>query len=203
MPKNTGLKFEEEVYEIVKRLVDSNNFLVANPNVKVYKKKSYYSKDRDSDIICDVTVEKYMGNPDEEHDLIPAIIIVIECKDYSTSIPVEDVEEFHAKLQQIGADNTKGIMITKNVSFQKAALSYAKSQHIALARILPDNQVHFIMHMLTANSFSGLFNPTEKVQDIIKALTEQNYNSNNGEKFFSLTGYATLEDMICEMIKFK
>lgn len=203
MPKNTGLKFEEEVYEIIKKLVDSNNFLVSNPNVKVYKKKSYYSKDRDSDIICDVTVEKYLENPDEEHNLVPAIIVVIECKDYANSIPVDDVEEFHAKLQQIGADNTKGIMLTKNASFQKGALSYAKSQHIALARILPDNQVHYFLHMLTTSSLSDIFNPRKEAHNIIKALTEKNYNSNNGEEFFSLTGDATLENMICNMLKFK
>lgn len=39
---------------------------------------------------------KYTGNPDEEKDLVLAIIVVIECKDYSSSnpIPVDDVEEF-------------------------------------------------------------------------------------------------------------
>ena len=70
MTKNTGIKFENEVYETVKKLVESNDFLISNPNVKIYKKKPYYSKDRDSNIICDVTVEKYMGNPDEEKELL-------------------------------------------------------------------------------------------------------------------------------------
>ncbi len=157
MAKNTGIKFENEVYETVKKLVESNDFLISNPNVKIYKKKPYYSKDRDSNIICDVTVEKYMGNPDEEKELVPAIIVVIECKDYSASnpIPVDDVEEFHAKLQQIGADNTKGIMITRNASFQQGALNYAKSKRIALARILPDNQVEDLMPMMV-NQYSQL-----------------------------------------------
>lgn len=188
-------------YLVVLSIVRYNDFLISNPNVKVYKKKSYYSKDRDSGIICDVTVEKYMGNPDEDHDLIPAIIVVIECKDYSNSIPVDDVEEFHTKLQQIGADNTKGIMITKNAAFQKGALNFAKSQHIALARILPENQIQYIMHMLTTNSLMNIFSSREKVQNIIRALTEKNYNSDNGEKFFSLTGDVTLENMICDMLK--
>lgn len=200
MSKNTGLKFEDEVYEIAKRLVESNDFLISNPNVKVCKKKSYYSKDRDSDIICDVTVEKYLGNPDENCELIPAIIVVIECKDYSGSIPVDDVEEFHAKLQQIGADNTKGIMITRNAEFQRGALNYAKSKHIALARILPDDQIHYIMHMLTANSFSDFVNPMKRIQKIINALTDRNFIS-NGEKFFSLTGDMSLEDLIGSMLK--
>lgn len=200
MAKNTGIKFENEVYETVKKLVESNDFLISNPNVKIYKKKPYYSKDRDSNIICDVTVEKYMGNPDEEKELVPAIIVVIECKDYSSSnpIPVDDVEEFHAKLQQIGADNTKGIMITRNASFQQGALNYAKSKRIALARILPDNQVEYLMHMMV-NPFSNLLD-LKRVQDIVGALTEKEFISYKGENFFSLTGDRTFESMITNLL---
>ena len=35
MAKNTGIKFENEVYETVKKLVESNDFLISNPNVKI------------------------------------------------------------------------------------------------------------------------------------------------------------------------
>lgn len=197
MTKNTGVKFEDKVYGIIKDLVESNDFLISTPNVKLHKKKSYYSKDRDSNIICDITVEKYIGNPDEEKELDPAIIVVIECKDYSNSIPVDDVEEFHAKLQQIGADNTKGIMITSSSVFQSGALNYARSKHIALARILPDDQIHYIMHLMLPNS---TINAMSKVPNIIKALTEKNFSS-DGEDFFSSTGSSSLRRMIYNLLK--
>ena len=55
---------------------------------------------------------KYTGNPDEEKDLVLAIIVVIECKDYSSSnpIPVDDVEEFYAKLQQLDLKRVQDIV---------------------------------------------------------------------------------------------
>ena len=198
MTKNTGIKFEDKVYEIIKNLVESNDFLISTPNVRLHKKKSYYSKDRDSYIICDITVEKYIGNPDEEKELYPSIIVVIECKDYSSPIPVDDVEEFHAKLQQIGADNTKGIMITSNSAFQSGAINYARSKRIALARILPDDQIDFVMQLMLPNS---TINARKNVQNIIKALTEKNFNSSDGEDFFSSTGNSSLESMICNLLK--
>jgi hypothetical protein len=37
---------------------------------------------------------------------------VFECKDYTGRVPVDDGEEFHAKLQQSGEDNTKGTFVT-------------------------------------------------------------------------------------------
>ena len=180
MSQNTGMPFEKIVFNIIDNLVKSNEFLVSNPNTKVCRKASYYSKDRESYIKCDISVEKYLGNPDENSKLRPSIIVIIECKDYARSIPIDDVEEFHAKLQQIGADNTKGIMITRNGKFQKSALVYAKSKGIALARILPEDQVHYIMHMMT-NNFR--FSQTNSLA-AIRALTEENYLSEHEEDFF-------------------
>lgn len=144
MGKNTGVLFEEKVYELILEITKKNKFMVSFPNVKIRRKPRYYSKDRDAEIEFDVSVEKYLANPDENENMRPSIIVIIECKDYSNSIPVDDVEEFHAKLQQIGADNTKGMMITQKGCFQRSALTYAKSKGIAIARILPDDQIRFV-----------------------------------------------------------
>lgn len=145
--KNTGEKLEEEVYDLIHEAINKNEFMISNPNVKIRKNPRYYSKDRGANIEFDVSVEKYLDDPDENKDIKPSIIIVIECKDYSNGIPVDDVEEFHAKLQQIGEDNTKGIIITKHGCFQRSAVAYAESKGIALARIIPDNQF-FFRHIL-------------------------------------------------------
>lgn len=201
MAKNTGVGLENDVYQIVKNLVASGSFLVTNPHVRVHKKKGYYSKDRDANIICDVTVEKYWKDPDENPDIVPAILVVIECKDYADNIPVDDVEEFHAKLQQIGADNTKGIMITRKGSFQSGALKYANSMHIGLARVLPDDQLDFLVHMLTPDSFSNMLNPHISAQSIIQALTKYDYRSGDGQRFFSITGDSSLANMIKTLLK--
>ena len=44
MTKNTGIKFENEVYETVKKLVESNDFLISNPNVKYIKRSPITQK---------------------------------------------------------------------------------------------------------------------------------------------------------------
>ena len=196
MAKNTGIQLENDVYSIVEQLVKSNQFLLSNPYVKIHKKKSYYSKDREANIIFDVTVEKYLKDPDKHPNIHPSIVVVIECKDYSKNIPVDDIEEFHAKLQQIGADNTKGIMITRYGSFQEGTVKYATSKHIGLARVLPNDQLDFLVHTLTQNLFCNIIDPKAYANNIIGALTETDYRSDNGQSFFSISGDYSLESMV-------
>lgn len=199
MNQNTGIPFENRVFSVIEKLVESNEFVVSEPNVRVRRNARYYSRDRESDIECEISVEKYLGDPDINDSLRPAIIVIIECKDYAGPIPVSDIEEFHAKLQQIGADNTKGIMITNTGSFQKSALRYALSKGIALARILPDDQVHYILYMRP--NLSNINSFERNIADIMQALTEKDYSSTEGERFFSLTGEKSLNELVCKLIK--
>lgn len=194
MSKNTGTSFEEKVYKLISEIVKKDKFMVSFPNVRIRRKPRYYSKDRDSEIEFDVSVEKYLGNPDEKKKMRPSIIVIIECKDYSSGIPVDDVEEFHAKLQQIGADNTKGMMITENGYFQRSALTYAESKGIALARILPFDQIHF---KLSCDTSLTLF-ARETRERRIRPLIEKDYISYN-KIFFSLTGDYNLEALILRL----
>ncbi len=208
--KNTGAAFEEEVYKLISEIVNKNEFMVSNPNVRIRQKPRYYSKDRDAEIEFDVSVEKYLGNPDENENMRPSIIVVIECKDYSSSIPVDDVEEFHAKLQQIGADNTKGMMITQKGCFQRSALNYAESKGIALARILPFEQIHFVMNNIIDN-YKNVMTEKERQEYIRmeyerrknktrRALMEEGYISYD-DNFFSLTGDYSLKKLIIRLCK--
>lgn len=194
--KNTGKKFEEEVYKMISEMVNKNEFMVSNPNVKLKRKPRYYSKDRNTEIEFDISVEKYLTSPDENKGIKPSIIIVIECKDYSNGIPVDDVEEFHEKLQQIGADNTKGMMITKNGCFQRSALAYAESKGIALARIIPNNQITFALFcILEPINYKMADEEKQKIKENeIKPLLEKDYISYNNS-FFSLSGERNLEEL--------
>lgn len=195
--RNTGIEFEKEVYEIVNKLINSNEFLLSEPNIKMYRQKGYYSKDRNANIKFDISIEKYLVNPDNEISVMPSIKVIIECKDYAKSISVDDIEEFHAKLQQIGADNTKGIVITKNGWFQKSALTYAKAKGITLARILPDNQIEYILYYGLP---SDIYNIGKIKNSTFNALTRRNYIS-NGQKYFSSSGENELETLICYLFR--
>lgn len=195
--KNTGVAFEEEVFKIINKIVKSNNFLLSAPNIKIYRQKGYYSKDRNADIKFDISIEKYLVNPDIETNVLPSIKVIIECKDYAKSISVDDIEEFHAKLQQIGADNTKGIVITKNGWFQKSALAYAKAKGITLARILPENQIEYLLYYGLPND---IYNIDKLKNSVLSALTRKNYIS-DGQKYFSSSGENDLESLICWLFR--
>ena len=130
-----GDAFERRVYDA---LADElrNERLVASPKgAKIFRKKSYHSRDRDAEIITDVSMELFL--PDRDR---PSLVWIFECKDYNSPIPVDDVEEFHAKLEQIGEDNTTGTIVTSG-GLQRSALTYARSKGIGVIRLLPDDQI--------------------------------------------------------------
>ena len=91
MSKNTGAILENFIYDWVQKKIFDNDFLVSFPNVKIFKHKKYYSKERDAYIVADISVEKYFSTYDEEEGKPPALIIVLECKDYRNPLPVDDV----------------------------------------------------------------------------------------------------------------
>lgn len=130
--KNDGFDFEIQVYNDICNSIKLGNFFIMSPNMKIFHRKGYYSRDRKKDIITDISIEIYVDNPAENNSIKPSVIIVLECKDYTHSLSVDDVEEFHAKLQQIGADNTKGIIITRCALYQESAINYAKAKGIMI-----------------------------------------------------------------------
>ena len=132
MSKNKGIEFEGIVYAGLKILISEGKFFINSAYMKLFRGKGYYSLERKKNIVVDISVEIYIKDPEKYTDIKPSIIIIIECKDYSNPLPIDDVEEFHAKLQQIGADNTKGIIITRHSLYQESAINYAKSKGIML-----------------------------------------------------------------------
>jgi hypothetical protein len=185
---NTGKDLEVKVYETLKHVISEGKFGISEELSKVYINKGYYSKQREQDIIVDVSVELFLPGSDK-----PSIIWVWECKDHSKNIPVGVLEEFHTKLQQIGADNTKGTVITQSCAYQRSAYNFAKSNGIGLARLMPDKQIKWVMYdmfpeMLHKKSQAGLS----------AALTTRSFTSEN-RKFFGVG----LNKQASEMYKFE
>lgn len=118
--------FEEEVAVYIEKEVREGSIPIPASAAKVRRKPAYYSKDRESHIIFDVSIEVRRSPSDDS----PFLIWIWECKDYPThNVTVEEVEEFHSKLRQIGAH--KGTMVTRS-GFQKGAITLAKTHRIGL-----------------------------------------------------------------------
>jgi len=134
-----GLTYELEVAKAVEAELANGNLGLDPAQAKVRHRPSYFSLDRKSDIVFDVSIEVRRKGASE-----PYWVWVWECKNYGHSVPVDDAEEFHAKLEQIGADRTKGTMITP-VGFDEGTVEYARSKGIGLWRYIPSGSLVRLM----------------------------------------------------------
>lgn len=160
-----GTQFEDEAFAIILKLVKAGRFIVPDKLSKAFQKKGYYSSQRDSNIIFDITIETYLPGATDY-----SLLTVFECKNLNASVSVDDVEEFSRKLSQIGEHNIKGIMITTN-SFQRSTLKFAKSTGIALVRITNRKELNWILPRTDSKNVS------ESNNEIEYKLTDLNYNS--------------------------
>ena len=150
-----GAAYELEVADMVEDQLRRGNFGIDPALSVVRRKPTYYSRDRKSDIEFDVSIEVSRKGASE-----PFWIWIWECKNYSGNVPVDDVEEFHTKLSQVGADRTKGTIITP-VGFGSGGVEFAQSKGIGLWRFVPPGTTVCLME--------DSYGPQDA--DVIRALT--------------------------------
>ncbi|MCZ4307173.1 restriction endonuclease [Zoogloeaceae bacterium G21618-S1] len=176
-----GNAFEDKVFEAVKKELNGDRLGLSPSLSSAFKKKGYYSRDRDSNIIVDVSIEVWLPSADHW-----SILWVCECKDYSGSIPVDDVEEFKAKLDQIAGVNKKGVMAVSG-ALHSGALRYARANGIGIVRLLPDDQVQHLLYQMTSAMLEEAFrlNPAE----FSRALTRPDFVGENRDFYAASDGY--------------
>lgn len=101
-----------------------------------------------------------------------------------TIVPVDDVEEFKAKLDQIAGKNIKGVMIIKT-ALQTSAYNYAKNNGIGVIKMMPDDKVRWVLYQMTSNMLENKLNPSEFNQAMLNA----NYESFNRDFYSFYNGY--------------
>ena len=134
-----GDLFEDQVYELLVADIKSNNFIANEQCCRIYKKKGYYSRDRERDIVFDISVEIFLPGQSTF-----SILVLVECKNYNHRVPVDDVEEFFQKTQQISGANVKAMLFSNN-SFQDGTIKFSKSKGIGLARYIPNEKLDWIL----------------------------------------------------------
>lgn len=130
-----GDALELRIRDFFQSEIDADRFWAKKSCCKVFWKKGYFSKDRESAIVFDVSIEVFLPGESEY-----SMLVLIECKNYAHSVPVDDAEEFFAKVQQVGAANTKAV-IASTASFQRGARSFSKSKGIGLMRYFDAGKV--------------------------------------------------------------
>ncbi|UJB19194.1 MULTISPECIES: restriction endonuclease [Lysobacter] len=172
-----GTAFEDRVHAALAKEL-ANGRLGLNPSTAtLHKQKGYYSRDRESHIVLDVSIEVWLPSAPNW-----SMLWACECKDYSKSIPVDDIEEFKAKLDQISGANRKGVIATTS-SLQSSALKYATAQGIGVVRLLPSNQVEHVLYQMSAGSYPDRLTN----QMVLNALLVQHFKGRNNA-FFGAVG---------------
>ena len=193
-------EYEKYVFTTFTDLLKKDELLVNSKKSKVIFHPKYYSDDRRSFITFDIAIETRLN----EEDTNPSFLTLIECKYYTSRVPVSDVEEFVSKVRQVSRLNVKAIFVTNNI-FQSSALTYGIANKVGMARLIPEkpiiweskrttsidkNQIpRFVQEYVTdcllyqvesSNSFIGLFNGTYTT-DIYIFLYEYNLISSYSE----------------------
>ena len=90
-----GDVLEKRIYDYFKAEISADRFFAKADCCKLRSKPKYFSRDRRSTITFDVSVEIYMPGAAE-----PSVVFLIECKNYTHAVPVDDAEEFFIKVPQ-------------------------------------------------------------------------------------------------------
>lgn len=137
-PTAKGDAFEKQIYRFFRKFIDQGLFPVGPENCRLFAKKGYWSRDREKEIIFDISIEIYLPGTDEV-----CMIYLIECKNYASPVPVDDSEEFFAKIQQVSA--SKGVIVSRG-SFQEGTVKFCKSKRIGLLRYFSRERVKWELH---------------------------------------------------------
>ncbi len=135
-----GDNFEANIFNLFTDEISNERFFARPDCCKIFRKKGYYSKDREKEIVFDVSIEIYLPGSSSF-----SVLILIECKNYNHSVPIDDAEEFFAKIQQISGANIKGVIASTN-SFQEGTLKYCTSKGIGLFRYFDRTKFKWVLH---------------------------------------------------------
>lgn len=126
-----GDKLEDKFYEYLieqKRRGELVYDLHPSANCKIFKKKSYYCKEREADVQFDVVIEIYQKGRSK-----PFSYIVFECKNYEGGIPETCVTDFSDKLGRIFRHAAKGVLVVSS-RLQSGADNLARSRSIGIVK---------------------------------------------------------------------
>jgi len=116
-----------------------------------------------------------------------SVLVLIECKDYSNTIPVNDLEEFWAKIDQVAGANVK-VVVASTAAFQEGALRYAESKGFGVLRHFGQDDFKWVLKR--SASWSGSDSRAE-MREVRRALTAERYVSDYYDFCFLAKGTLT------------
>lgn len=139
-----GDKFENKSYDLIEKAIENGELGISKNSAKVFRQKGYYSPSREKEIIFDLAIEIWPKGAERY-----TLLYLIECKSSPKGhkVPVDDVEEFHTKFNQVSAGAVKGVMITDS-KFQSGGVTFAKNKRMMLIEVDKEDNHSIILHRL-------------------------------------------------------
>lgn len=138
--RSKGDSFADKILGRVEELAEEGGLPFSPSTCRVYREKGYPSPRRDDLIKLDVTIEVWPPNANRW-----SLLWAFECKNHATPIKDSHLTKFFAQLEEVAPCNKKGIVVSTS-TFTKNALTYARNTGMGLIRILPDDQVDYVMY---------------------------------------------------------
>ena len=164
-----GDALERRVHDYFVTQIETEQFHCRSSCCKVFRKKGYYSRDRGGDIEFDVSIEIYLPGATEYSE-----VWLIECKNYSHPVPVNDAEEFFAKVQQVAPTSSKPVMVS-NAAFQSGTLNFARAKKMGVIRYIDASSVKWELYR--SPSASALTASDGAREDILEGLSSQDFSA--------------------------
>lgn len=160
-----GDLFEARAFVLMQKLVNEGNIPLLQKYCTFRQKPSYYSQNRKGDIEFDISIEVTPKGAPSYH-----LLYLIECKDYKHKIPVNKIEEFKAKVDQVSGKNVKGVFISTS-GFQKGAYDFAESNGIMLIHVQDDDTPNILLHNAKNNW------QRDRISDYVAKNSNQTYTT--------------------------
>lgn len=126
-----GDKLEEAFHQyLLDQKRDGNLLFGVYPpeNCKIFKKKSYYCRDREADVEFDVVIELYAQGRVQPH-----LHIIFECKNHRGNVSETHVTDFSDKIGRIFPNAVKGILVVSS-RLQSGAEKLARNRKMGIVK---------------------------------------------------------------------
>ena len=166
-----GYDFELKVLRSVQNELNSGYLMLVPEQCNVFHRKGYYSKERDTNIVFDISIE--VMRPDAE---TWTFLWLWECKDLSRPVTVPDIEGLYTKIGQVAPRNSKGCVVASG-AFTVGAVKYARSNGISLIRLVEERKMKRITEFTGSVNFEEqpLFTPQLDLEEFDRAISEQDF----------------------------
>lgn len=135
-----GNQFEDKVFDLLQNEVEKGTIPLLLQCCKFQRRPKYYSRDREKPIEFDLSIEVTPIGAENYQ-----LLYIVECKNYSGKISIDNIEEFVEKVNQVSGKNVKAVFVFSG-ELQSGVHTYAKNKGVMLIHVSENNLTKILLH---------------------------------------------------------